>query len=272
MNTGRYVGKSDLEETILTHQPRGGEAGRATSSAFRNIGGIIIIDFIDMEKPENREKVSARSRRRCAQDKAQTNILQISELGLVEMTRKRTRESLVQTLCEPCPYCEGKSYVLSEESVAFKVLREIRKAVPHFAGHRIEVTVQRRVAEQLLGPGQASLRALEAELGREIEIRVRPDIHQEQFEIRAEGEGGPVTLELPWLQGKAAALPAEAAELAEAAEALPEVVESVPDVLGETPEGSLDGEEAASFAATPQAVDSEGEFPILPGSEEREER
>jgi hypothetical protein len=85
--------------------------------------------------------------------------------------------------------------------VAFKVLREIRKAVPRFSGQRIEVTVQRRVAEQLLGPGQASLRALESELGREVEIRVRPDIHQEQFEIRALGEGGRVTLEVPWLGG-----------------------------------------------------------------------
>ena len=271
VNTGRYVGKHDLEETVLRTNL---EAVKEVvyQLRFRNIGGLIIIDLIDMEPLENREKVYRALQEALRQDKAKTNILKISELGLVEMTRKRTRESLVQTLCEPCPYCEGKSYVLSEESVAFKVLREIRKAVPHFAGHRIEVTVQRRVAEQLLGPGQASLRALEAELGREIEIRVRPDIHQEQFEIRAEGEGGPVTLELPWLQGKAAALPAEAAELAEAAEALPEVVESVPDVLGETPEGSLDGEEAASFAATPQAVDSEGEFPILPGSEEREER
>jgi ribonuclease G len=267
VNTGRYVGKHDLEETVLRTNL---EAVKEVvyQLRFRNIGGLIIIDLIDMEPQENREKVYRALQEALRQDKAKTNILKISELGLVEMTRKRTRESLVQTLCEPCPYCEGKSYVLSEESVAFKVLREIRKAVPRFAGRHIEVTVQRRVAEQLLGPGQASLRALEAELGREIEIRVRPDIHQEQFEIRAAGEGGRVTLDLPWLQGKATVLPSEE----ETAHAVPEVEESIPDILGDAPEGTLAVEEAAPFAAAAQAVDSEGEFPILPGSEEREER
>ena len=87
---------------------------------FRNIGGLIIIDLIDMEPAENREKVYRALQEALRQDKAKTNILKISELGLVEMTRKRTRESLVQMLCEPCSYCEGKGYVLSEESVALQ--------------------------------------------------------------------------------------------------------------------------------------------------------
>jgi len=268
VNTGRYVGKHDLEETVLRTNL---EAVKEVvyQLRFRNIGGLIIIDLIDMETQDNREKVYRALQEALRQDKAKTNILKISELGLVEMTRKRTRESLVQTLCEPCPYCEGKSYVLSEASVAFKVLREIRKAVPRFAGHRIEVTVQRRVAEQLFGPGQASLRALEAELGREVEVRVRPDIHQEQFEIRADGEGGRVALGLPWLEGRPVAEPAEEPEDAAGA-AEPE--DALSDALATVPEGIRGDDPAAVLAAAPQAVDSEGEFPILPGSEEREER
>ncbi len=271
VNTGRYVGKYDLEETVLRTNL---EAVKEVvyQLRFRNIGGLIIIDLIDMEPQENREKVYRALQEALRQDKAKTNILKISELGLVEMTRKRTRESLVQMLCEPCPYCEGKGYVLSEESVAFKVLRELRKAAPHFAGRQIEVTVQRRVAEQLLGPGKESLRALEAELGRPIEIRVRPDIHQEQFEIRAQGEGGRVTLDLPWLQAKAAEAklpePAreEALEIAQVAAGEP-----LPPRPPGAPPGSNGGDGAGALDLASQAVDAEGEFPILPGSEEREE-
>jgi ribonuclease G len=268
VNTGRYVGKHDLEETVLRTNL---EAVKEVvyQLRFRNIGGLIIIDLIDMEPQENREKVYRALQEALRQDKAKTNILKISELGLVEMTRKRTRESLVQMLCEPCSYCEGKGYVLSEESVAFKVLREVRKAAPHFAGRRIEVTVQRRVAEQLLGPGKESLRALEGELGRGIEIRARGDIHQEQFEIRADGEGGRVTLDLPWLQApvpEPAPTPGreEAEELAQVASATASSVAPPPGANG--------GDEMDPLALEPQAVDAEGEFPILPGSEEREER
>jgi ribonuclease G len=149
------VGKHDLEETVLKTNL---EAVKEVVAQlrFRNIGGLIIIDLIDMEIAENREKVYRALREALRGDKAKTNILKISELGLVEMTRKRTRESLVQTLCEPCPYCEGKSYVLSEESVAFKVLREIRKDLPRFAA-AAEVTLSRRRG-QLLGPCREALR------------------------------------------------------------------------------------------------------------------
>ena len=145
------------------------------------------------------------------QDKAKTNILKISELGLVEMTRKRTRENLVQQLCEPCSYCEGRGYVISAETVAFKVLREIRKDLPRFCGRQIAVTVNPRVAEMLLGSARKATQQLTEELGREIEIRARPGLHQEQFEVVALDAGPPVALSLPWLKDR----PAEgAAELA----------------------------------------------------------
>ncbi|MDX1648419.1 MAG: Rne/Rng family ribonuclease [Myxococcota bacterium] len=198
VNTGRYVGKRDLEETVLKTNL---EAVREVvhQLRFRNIGGLIIIDLIDMESQENREKVYRALQEAIRGDKAKTNILKISELGLVEMTRKRTRENLVQMLCEPCSYCEGKGYVLSDESVAHKVLREVRKDLPRYASREVAITVSRRVAEQLLTHEKPSLEALEEELGRRIEVRARADLHQEQFEVESLGEGGVVDLALPWL-------------------------------------------------------------------------
>jgi hypothetical protein len=166
---------------------------------FRNIGGLIIIDLIDMETAENREKVYRALQDAMREDKARTNLLKISELGLVEMTRKRTRENLMQQLCEPCSYCEGRGYVLSGESVAYKVLREIRNDLPRFCGRQIAVTVNPRVAEMLLGPAHKALAALGEDLGREIEIRARPTLHQAQFEVMALDAGPPVSLSLSWL-------------------------------------------------------------------------
>jgi hypothetical protein len=108
-------------------------------------------------------------------------------------------------LCEPCSHCDGRGYVLSEYSIAQKVLRKIKKDLPHFCGRRVAVSVNRRVAEQLLGPESATLEALERELGREIEIHARAGMHQEQFEITALEEGSAVALDLPWLCSKAGA-------------------------------------------------------------------
>ena len=198
VNTGRYVGKRDLEETVLktnleavkevVHQLR-----------FRNIGGLIIIDLIDMENAANREKVYRALQDAIRADKAKTNILKISELGLVEMTRKRTRENLVQQLCEPCSYCDGRGYVLSRESVTFKVLRDIRKDLALLSGRQVAISVHPRVAEMLLGSLRNALHELEQELGRELEIRARPGMHQEQFEVVALDAGPPVELSVPWL-------------------------------------------------------------------------
>ena len=198
VNTGRFVGKRDLEETVLktnleavqevVHQLR-----------FRNLGGLIIIDLIDMESAGNREKVYRALQEALRADKARTNILKISELGLVEMTRKRTRENLVQTLCEPCSYCEGRSYVLSRESVAFRVLRQVRKRLPSLRGRSIAIAVNPHVAEELLLRCKEQLAALGEEIGKEIEIRARPGIHQEQFELSVLESGPPAELNLSWL-------------------------------------------------------------------------
>ena len=198
VNTGRFVGKRDLEETVLktnleavqevVHQLR-----------FRNLGGLIIVDLIDMESAGNREKVYRAFQEALRADKARTNILKISELGLVEMTRKRTRENLVQTLCEPCSYCEGRSYVLSRESVGFRVLREIRKHMPKLRGRSIAVAVNPHVAEELLSKSKAALAELSEAIGKDIEVRARPGMHQEQYELMVLEAGPPAEIELDWL-------------------------------------------------------------------------
>jgi ribonuclease G len=231
VNTGRYVGKRDLEETVLRTNL---EAVREVVNQlrFRNIGGLIIIDLIDMESSENRDKVYRALQEALRGDKAKTNILKISELGLVEMTRKRTRENLVQALCEPCPYCERKGYVLSAESVAHKVLREIQKDLPRFGGRKLAVTVSRRVAEQLLGPARPMLESLEERLGREIEVRARADLHQEQFEVTSLDAPTTVAFEVPWLGGNGHAGLASAPE---AAALPPEPAAQAVDVAEESP-------------------------------------
>ncbi len=264
VNTGRYVGKRDLEETVLrtnleavkevVHQLR-----------FRNIGGLIIIDLIDMESAENRDKVNRALKEAIRGDKAKTNILKISELGLVEMTRKRTRENLVQMLCEPCSYCEGKGYVLSDETMAHKMLREIRKDLPRFKGRKIAVAVNRRVAEQLLGAERRSLQTLEEELGREIEVRARPDIHQEQFEVTALDEGPDLPLTIAWLEE-------QAAPEAETPESVPEPVEAEPaaespstDALEELKaEASEELTAEPAPSAEPEPDETEAETPETP--------
>ena len=289
VNTGRYVGKRDLEETVLktnleavqevVHQLR-----------FRNLGGLIIIDLIDMESAENRDKVYRALQEALRSDKARTNILKISELGLVEMTRKRTRENLVQQLCEPCSFCEGRGYVLSAETVAYKLLREIRKDLPRFGGRQIAVSVSPRVGEMLQGPARRALAALSEQLGREIEVRTRPGLHQEQFEIEALDEGRAMPIAVPWLESREERASAEAARRAEAdaartaaaedarlAEAArlapPEAapVEPLPEIAFEiaavaAPGDPPEEEEMAVLAEVAAAapVDGDGEDSILP--------
>ncbi len=246
VNTGRYVGKRDLEETVLKTNL---EAVQEVvyQLRFRNIGGLIIIDLIDMESAENREKVYRALQDALRHDKAKTNILKISELGLVEMTRKRTRENLVQQLCEPCSHCEGRGYVLSKESVAFKVLREIRKDLVRFGGRRVAVTVSPLVSEVLLGPARRATQALGESLGREIEVHTRPGMHQEQFEVTALDVGEPVPISLPWLRSR----DEEKAE-DEAPAEIPEPSDLVPGELGAV-EAIANSDEEPPPAAPPVA-------------------
>ena len=244
VNTGRYVGKRDLEETVFKTNLEAVQEV-VNQLRFRNIGGLIIVDLIDMESADNREKVYRAFRDAARADKAKTNLLKISELGLVEMTRKRTRENLVQQLCEPCSYCEGRGYVASAETVAYKVLREVRKDLPRFCGRQIALSVNPRVAEMLLGPARQASSRLGEELGREVEVRARPGLHQEQFEVTALDTGAPVSLSLRWLEERGSDEP----------ETLPPLPESPPPEAPKEPTG----EESVVPAATAASAEAVGE-------------
>ena len=182
VNTGRFVGKRNLEETILQTNL---EAAReiAYQLRLRNIGGIIIIDFIDMEKAENREKVFNALREHLRKDKAKTNVLKISELGLVEMTRKRTRESLCKTISEECPYCEGTGRIRSRYSICYDILRELKRLHNQSNGHKVLIHVHEDVADILLNEEAQMVDLLQMETGHEIIIRPAKDLHIEQYEI-----------------------------------------------------------------------------------------
>ena len=182
VNTGRFVGKRNLEETILQTNL---EAAReiAYQLRLRNIGGIIIIDFIDMERAENREKVFKALKEHLRKDKAKTNVLKISELGLVEMTRKRTRESLCKTISEECPYCEGTGRIRSRYSICYDILRELKRLRNQSNGNKVLIHVHEEVADILLNEEAQMVDLLQVETGHEIIIRPAKDLHVEQYEI-----------------------------------------------------------------------------------------
>lgn len=182
VNTGRFVGKHNLEDTILKTNL---EAVKeiAFQLRLRNIGGLVIIDFIDMEKEVHREQVHSALEEALRHDKSKTNILKISELGLVEMTRKRVRESIGRTLCEPCPYCEGKGYVKTATTMAYEILRRLQREAKQLPGQRITLLVPPAVAALLYDEESSGIEALEQRYGKEISISTRPGFHQEQYDI-----------------------------------------------------------------------------------------
>jgi len=182
VNTGRYVGKRNLEETILKTNL---EAVReiAYQLRLRNIGGIIIIDFIDMAKEISREKVFNSLKDALRRDKSKTNILKMSELGLIEMTRKRTKESLSRVLSEPCFYCEGEGHLKSKQTVCYEVFREIERDHRSLAGHRIMVETHPAVANLLCDEERRLLETLEGRYEVRIAVQANQHLHLEQYEI-----------------------------------------------------------------------------------------
>jgi ribonuclease G len=184
VNTGRFVGKGskDMEETILkTNLEAVNEI--AYQLRFRNIGGLIILDLIDMEKASNREKVRKTLDELLQKDKAKTTLNRISELGLIEMTRKRTRESLGRLLHEPCFYCDGTGHLQSKETVCFEILREIRRKRQDLPGYTILVNCHPAVADLLTGSEKAALQDAESRFMRRIQVTSRTEYHIEQFDL-----------------------------------------------------------------------------------------
>jgi ribonuclease G len=185
VNTGRFVGKRNQEDTVFkTNSEAAQEIVRQLR--LRNVGGIIIIDFIDMEKEANRKKVYEALKDALKKDKARTNILKISELGLVEMTRQRTRESLENTLLSPCPYCEGRGRIKSSVTIAYEVLRAIKKEHVNLGnGKKIMVRLHPDIANFLYDEQNHSLDNLEREINHKIIIKVSQELRHEQYEISA---------------------------------------------------------------------------------------
>jgi len=182
VNTGAYVGHRNLEETIYRTNLEAAVA-IARQLRLRNLGGIIIIDFIDMDKAQNREKVFKSLQEALGRDKAKTNVLKISELGLVEMTRKRVRESTTRMMNEPCSYCDGKGHIKSKITVAYEVFREIRREAPHFPDPVLVVNCHPEVANVLQGEERDELRYLMDRCNKTIQVKSQGSYHQEQFDI-----------------------------------------------------------------------------------------
>ncbi|MHB1284977.1 MAG: Rne/Rng family ribonuclease [Leptospirales bacterium] len=187
VNTGRFVGENDPEATILqTNLEAVTEIARQLR--LRNIGGIIIIDFIDMEKEKNRERVFQGLQESLAHDKARTNALKISDLGLVEMSRKRVREDLVHLLGETCAYCDGKGYTKSLRTIAYEILEELR-SVPSGGQNpkdrRVILFVHPEIQTILQEDERDFLESVERKIRRQVIIKSDPLSHIEEFSIVA---------------------------------------------------------------------------------------
>jgi ribonuclease G len=182
VNTGRYVGKYNLEETILKTNL---EAVKeiAYQIRLRDIGGIIIIDFIDMEKKSNQEKVFSALNEAFTKDRSKTHILPISDMGLIQMTRKRTRKPLTRLLCDPCPYCDGEGYIISIKTICYSIYREILRYAADMTGSRLTLRVNPEVAEFLHGEENHLIPGLERSIEKQIVIYPDDRYHMEAFEI-----------------------------------------------------------------------------------------
>jgi len=182
VNTGKYVGKRNLEDTILNTNL---EAVKeiAYQLRVRNIGGIIIIDFIDMESETNREKVFNALKEEMESDKNKTKIQKISELGLIEMTRQRKGKSLEKIMCEPCHCCDGTGMVKSKTTICYEIFRELRRERAAHFEKKICVLVHPDVANVLLEDERQAIETLEKELNKNIIIKVDHNFHQEYYQI-----------------------------------------------------------------------------------------
>ena len=182
VNTGGFVGHRNLEETIFKTNLEAAHA-IARQLRLRNLGGIIIIDFIDMEDAEHQRQVLRTLEKMLERDHAKTNITGVSELGLVEMTRKRTRESLENTLCEPCPTCQGRGTLKTAETVCYEIFREIMREARTYESDSYLVLASEQVVDQLLDEESDNVAELESAMKKTIRFQVEPRYSQEQFDV-----------------------------------------------------------------------------------------
>ncbi|MGD8566556.1 MAG: ribonuclease G [Gammaproteobacteria bacterium] len=182
VNTGGFVGHRNLEETIFKTNLEATQA-IVRQLRLRNLGGIIIIDFIDMLDNAHREQVIAALEKALEQDRAKSHISEVSELGLVEMTRKRTRESLEHVMCETCPTCEGRGSVKTAETVCYEIFRELMREARQFNAQKFLVLASQEVVDILLDEESTSVAELEEFIGKSINFQVETLYTQEQFDV-----------------------------------------------------------------------------------------
>jgi len=189
VNTGRYVGKKSagrLEDTILkTNLEAVKEIVRQIR--LRDLGGIIVLDFIDMEEKKNRQKVFQAVEQELRKDRSPSKALQVSDFGLVIITRKRVKQSLERVLTEPCPYCAGSAVIKSSSTICYEILAEVKKISADLNGQSLILRVNPDIARALRDEERAVFKDLKQSLGRDIALRPDPQLHHEQFDLMAIG-------------------------------------------------------------------------------------
>jgi hypothetical protein len=273
VNTGRFVGKKSLEDTITQTNL---EAARevAEQLRIRSIGGMIVVDFIDMDRASNRDKVMRSFNEMLKRDRNKATVTRISELGLVEMTRKRTRESLLHHLTEPCAHCEGKGYTKSRRTIAYELLREMRRQGGLLEGDTVIAEVHPDVAQSLATTDRTFLEDTEKRLQKRIIVKGRGSFHLEDFELRAPGEKPIEKSEFAGGQGdrnesrprkrrkRVLGSPEEVEALLEEEERQSVNAESLAEMFTE-----VRGQKASDVAASVTGEEPESEEVVTPGPE-----
>jgi ribonuclease G len=182
VNTGGFVGVRSFDDTIFKTNLEAAQT-IARHLRLRNLGGIIIIDFIDMDLVEHREAVLAALNLAIANDRTRLTVNGFTHLGLVEMTRKRTRESLAHILCETCPTCQGRGEIKTAQTVCYEILREIMREAKQFNPREFRIIAAKRVIDLLLDDESATLAQLSDEIGKPVSLQVDTGYSQEQYDI-----------------------------------------------------------------------------------------
>jgi len=182
VNTGAYVGRKNLEDTLFKTNLEAAQA-IARQLRLRNLGGMIIIDFIDMEDIDHRRAVMRALEKALAKDRTKVYMTEMSSLGLVELTRKRTRESLEHVLCQPCAVCEGRGSLKTAQTVCYEIFREIMREARQFGADEYLIIASQSVIDLLLDEEADSVAQLQGFIGRPIQLKVEPQYNQEQYDV-----------------------------------------------------------------------------------------
>lgn len=182
VNTGGFVGVRNFDDTVFKTNLEAAQA-IARQLRLRNLGGIIIADFIDMDSDEHREAVLAEFRKALARDRTRVSVNGFTTLGLIEVTRKRTRESLAHVLCEPCPCCKGSAQMKTPQTVCYEILREIVRAARQFDAREYRVIAHQRVIDLFLDEESQSLAGVSDFIGKPISLQVESESNQEQYDV-----------------------------------------------------------------------------------------